>query len=136
LFRRKPFGGMNPQKEARAVAAKVHLLDKALERNDPDLVEDWRRDLRHPHGRRQFSRKNRAKPAKEKKRDLLRAGMISLSAERHGRGRDKPKRRFAIGVKIKGRPPCRPRPAAKEMAGEAQPPSRRPARKPPKVAQA
>jgi hypothetical protein len=71
------FGAMNPQKEARAVAAKVHLLDKALERDDPDLVEDWRRDPRRPHGRRQFSRKNRAKPAKEKNRALLRAGKIN-----------------------------------------------------------
>jgi hypothetical protein len=67
LFRRKPFGGMNPQKEACAIPAKVHLLDKAFERDDPDLGNDRRRDPRRPQGRRQFSRKYRAKPAKEKK---------------------------------------------------------------------
>ena len=82
---------MNPQQQARAIAAKVHLLDKALERNDPDLVEDRRRDPRRPQGRRQFSRKNRAKPAKEKKGNPIRAGKISENAERDGRGRDKPK---------------------------------------------
>src|ERR1700730_10699335 len=110
---------MNPQKKARAVAAKVHLLDKTLERDDPDLVDDGRRDPRRPQCRRQFSRKNRAKPAKEKKSDPLRARNISEDAERHGRGRDKPKRRFAIGVKIKDDP----------RAGGDRQPKKRPAKR-------
>src|SRR5437588_12875153 len=93
---------MNPQQEACAC-----LLDKTLERNDPELVEDRRHDPRRPQGRRQFSRKNRAKAAKEKKGDPLRARKISENAERHGRGSDNPKGRLAVGVKVKDDPGAR-----------------------------
>jgi hypothetical protein len=110
---------MNPQKEASAIAAKVHLLDKALERNDPYFVNDRRRDPRRPQGRRQFPRKNRAKPAKEKKGNPIRAGKISKNAERHGRGRDNPKGWLAIGVKIKDDP----------RAGRDRQPKKRPAKR-------
>jgi hypothetical protein len=63
--------------------------------------------------------KNRAKPAKEKKREPLRAHKISEDAERHGRRRDKPKRRFAICVKIKDDP----------RAGRDRQPKKRPAKR-------
>ena len=95
---------MNPQKKARAVAAKVHLLDKALERNDPDLVNDRRRDPRRPQRRRQLASEHRAKPAKEKKRDPLRARKISEDAERHGGGHDKPKRGVPVGLLLEDDP--------------------------------
>src|ERR1700704_4821663 len=98
---------MNPQQEACACPSEIHLLDKTLERNDPDLVEDRRRDPRRPQGRRQFSRKNRAKTAKEKKGAPLRARKISENAEGHGRGSDNPKGRLAVGVKVKDAPGAR-----------------------------
>jgi hypothetical protein len=90
-----------------------------LERNDPDLVEDRRRDPRRPQGRRQFPRKNRAKPAKEKKGDPLRARKISENTELHGRGSNKPKRRLAVGVEIKDDP----------RAGRDRQPKERPAKR-------
>ena len=43
---RKPVGGINTEHEARAGAAKVHLLDKSIESGDRYPVDDWGGDPR------------------------------------------------------------------------------------------
>jgi hypothetical protein len=54
---------MDAQNEARAGEAEIHLLDKAVERRDPDPVDGGRRDSRRPQCRRKLPSKKRAKPA-------------------------------------------------------------------------